>query len=285
MIEKEELKEKKESKMHKREKAKPDIKKYIPPKEVKVNVYSLKGEVVKQVTLPHLFFEEYRPDLIRRAVKVIRANRRQPYGPNVDAGDRHSVETWGKGRGVARVQRLMGSFRGAQSPGAVGGRRAHPPRVEKIWTEKLNRKERVKARASALAALKEKALVELRGHKFDSNITLPVVVSNEIENIATTKNAIDLLTNVGVYEDVIRACKGTHVHAGKGKLRGRRYHVPKSLLIIVSDTGMADRGFRNLPGVDVIPLRNLNTEDLAPGGIAGRLTLFSENAFEQLSKR
>ena len=35
--------------------------------------------------------------------------QRQPYGSEAGAGIRHSVSTWGKGRGVARVQSYPGS--------------------------------------------------------------------------------------------------------------------------------------------------------------------------------
>ena len=44
-------------------------------------------------------------------------------------------------------------------------------------------------------------------------------------------------------------------------------------------------GFRNLAGVEVVPARRLATEDLAPGGAAGRLTMFSRAAVESLRER
>jgi len=40
--------------------------------------------------------------------------------------------------------------------------------------------------------------------------------------------------------------------------------------------------FGNLPGVDVVNAAALNAEVLAPGGDAGRLTVFSEGALEML---
>ena len=58
------------------------------------------------------------------------------------AGMKHSVEWWGKGRGVSRIMRRTGQSRGAQNPHTKGGRRAHGPKVEKNWGRKLNLKER-----------------------------------------------------------------------------------------------------------------------------------------------
>ncbi len=99
-----------------------------------VNVYSLTGEVIKTQSLPAVFATQFRPDVIHRAVVAEEANRRQPYGSKPGAGIRHSVSTWGKGRGVARVQRLAQGAKGAESPNNVGGRRAFPPRVDKVWS-------------------------------------------------------------------------------------------------------------------------------------------------------
>ncbi|MGC2359685.1 MAG: 50S ribosomal protein L4, partial [Thermoplasmata archaeon] len=75
-----------------------------------------------------------------------------------------------------------------------------------------------------------------------------------------------------------------HVRAGRGKRRGRMRRTPRSLLIVTSAPGKA-RGFRNFSGVEVVPVLRLTTEDLAPGGAAGRLTLFSQSAVESLRAR
>ena len=55
-------------------------------------------------------------------------------------------------------------------------------------------------------------------------------------------------------------------------------------LVVTSSPGMA-RGFRNLPGVEVVSVARLGTEDLAPGGDPGRLTLFSQPAVDALRSR
>jgi len=42
---------------------------------------------------------------------------------------------------------------------------------------------------------------------------------------------------------------------------------------------------RNLPGVDVITAKDLGIIHLAPGGVAGRLTVWTESALEKLKER
>ncbi|MEM2892103.1 MAG: 50S ribosomal protein L4 [Thermoplasmata archaeon] len=248
----------------------------------KLHVYDLKGEIAGETDLPPPFSAEFRPDIIRRAVTAIEANARQPFAPKPTAGMRHSVSTWGKGRGVARVQRLMGSSRAAQSPNNVGGRRAHPPKVEKELGKKINRKELLLGKLSALRATSEPGLVRARGHRFDEKLTLPVVVKDEFEDLKTTKEAIEALESIGVYEDVVRADNGKKVRAGRGKMRGRRYRVPRSLLVVLSKDCPAWRSVRNLPGVDVATPATLNASLLAPGGDPGRLMVVTEGALQTI---
>jgi large subunit ribosomal protein L4e len=253
-----------------------------PSADGKVNLYSIDGKSKKKIQLPKVFFNDVRVDLIRRAHKASRANRRQPYGPSPRSGMSHSTSTWGKGRGVARVQRLSQGRTAVESPGNVGGRRAHPPRPERIWFEKINRKEKKKARNSALSATKDSELVSLRGHKFDESITVPLVIENSFEKIKNVKEAIDTLKKLGLEDDLIRAKEGVHIRAGRGKMRGRRFRKPKSLLVIVSKTKSAQRGFGNLSGVEITTPNGLSIENLAPGGMPGRLTLITESALKQM---
>lgn len=247
-----------------------------------VSLYSVKGEVKGVVDLPGVFQTPLRTDLIRRFVTAARANRRQAYGPSPHAGMRHSVRWSGKGHGVSRVPRIRGTMIGAQAPGTVGGRRAHPPRPRTIWAKKINERERKLARTSALAATRDAVLVAVRGHRFRETLTLPVVVEDAIEEIGKTSDGIAALRSIGVFEDVERAQRGTGIRAGRGKMRGRRYRVPRSLLIVVADLSKGRRVFGNLPGVEVADPRNLNAELLAPGGDPGRLVVFSRGALEQI---
>ena len=250
----------------------------------RVHLLSLKGTPGEALALPEAFSTPVRPDLIRRAVVAAQSARRQPHSTSPTAGVRHSVQWSGKGKGVSRTPRLMDSMRGAQAPNTVGGRPAHPPKIETIWRKKVNVKERRLAFASALAATREAPLVKARGHEIPDGLHLPVVVETPIEAVQSAADARKFLSEIKVWSDVERAHDGVHVRAGRGKRRGRFRRSPVSLLVVTSGPGKAV-GFRNLSGVDVVPVGRLGTEDLAPGGDAGRLTLFSQAAITALSTR
>jgi large subunit ribosomal protein L4e len=247
----------------------------------KVNVYSMDGTVKEKIDLPKIFDTPYRPDIIKKSFEVIRSNQRQPYGSDPLAGTRHAVASVGKGRGMSRVPRLSQGQAAALAPCVVGGRRAHPPKVERNWKEKMNKKENKLARNSALAATADTEVVKKRGHRFDDKITLPIIVDDDFEKIKKTKEVIEVLEKIGIYSDVLRSANGKHVRAGKGKMRGRRYRTPKSLLI-VSTKETIEKSSDNLSGVDIAKPHQLNIEHLAPGGIAGRLTIFTKSALTEL---
>ena len=97
-----------------------------------------------------------------------------------------------------------------------------------------------------------------------------------------TQEGVKILQRLGVYSDVERSKDGRHVRAGRGKMRGRRYRQPRSLLVVVKDPAKVRRLFSNLPGIEVVTPAGLNAEVLAPGGDPGRLAIFSEGALEVL---
>ena len=245
-------------------------------------VLSLSGEVVEEIELPKVFEEEFRPDIIKRAVLAIQSHRRQPYGPNPLAGVDYAWENWGPGYGYARVPRIKHGSRAVVVPQAVGGRRAHPPKPQRKWAEKINKKEMKKALRSAIAATANVELVKARNHLFEGE--LPKVVVNDIESIKKTKEVIEVFKAIGVYEDVERAKETKRYRAGKGKMRGRRYKMKKSVLLVVGRDDGILKAAKNLPGVDAVLVRNLNVELLAPGCHAGRLTVWSKSAIECLGE-
>ena len=254
-------------------------------KEGHAYVYSVTGEVKGEIELPKVFSTEYRPDVIRKDFVASRSNRRQSYGPMARAGMRHSVETWGKGRGVARVQRVKGQSTGAQSPNNVGGRRAHPPRPERDWAIKINEKERGMARASSIASTASLTLVRARGHVVEEGVSLPVVLEDGAESISKSAEVEQMFGSIGILDDIIRARDGRTVRPGRGKMRNRRYRQPRGPLVVVSsrETPLL-RSARNFPGVEVCTPSDLNTERLAPGGSPGRLVVFSQKAIEMLRR-
>ena len=249
---------------------------------MKVNVYTKDGSAAGEVELPHVFATEYRPDVIRKAVNAAQANRRQPYGSYKLAGHgpHASVRS---GQGISRIPRETQGSTATFVPPAVGGRRAHPPKVEKNWSEKANRKERQLARASAIAATASEDAVRLRGHKFKEGLTLPVIVDDAVEAIEKTQDLADALAAIGVGDDLTRARDGKHQRPGIGKLRGRRYKTPKSILFVVSGLeAPVLTAARNLTGVDVATPDMLSTELCAPGGDPGRLVVFTKSALSAL---
>jgi large subunit ribosomal protein L4e len=249
---------------------------------MKVNVYSKTGASNGEVNLPSVFETEFRPDVIRKAVNAAHANRRQPYGASPFAGHapHRSVRS---GQGISRVPRATQGGNAIFSPAVVGGRRAHPPRVEKNWSEKCNKKERALARASALGATAIEDAVRTRGHKFKEGLTLPVVVDDELEAIEKTKDLEAALHAIGVGDDLVRADEGKKQRPGRGKMRGRRTRTPRSILFVVSGLeAPVLTAARNLTGVDVATPEMLSTELVAPGGDAGRLVVFTKSALNAL---
>ncbi len=245
-----------------------------------INIIDLSGNTTKKIS-SSLFDETYRPDLIKKAVLAAQANRQQPYGPHMYAGMRTSAEGWGPGRGVSRVARLKNGSKSARIPQAVKGREAHPPKPEKDRTEKINDKERKKAIRSALAATGNLELVTKRGHKFSAQ--LPLIAVDNLAALTKTKDVKSFLEAAKVWDDIERA-KDTTIRAGRGKLRGRRYKNTKSILIVTAEDNGIARAARNLAGVDIVIFDQLNTELLAPGTHAGRLTIFTESAIAKLEE-
>jgi large subunit ribosomal protein L4e len=244
-------------------------------------VRDLDGDDAGEVELPDVFETPYRPDLIKRAVLAAQANRQQDTGTDEYAGLRTPAESHGSGRGMAHVPRQNGRAR--EVPQAVSGRPAHPPKVEKDRGLDINAKERKLATRSAIAATADPELVAERGHAFDEDLEIPLVVSDDFEDLQKTKAAVGFLEALGVYADVERAEDGKTVRAGRGTTRGRTYTEPKSILVVTSEE--PSLAARNLAGADVATAAEVNAEDLAPGTQAGRLTLWTESALEEVAGR
>jgi len=240
------------------------------------------GDEVGETTLPEAFEMSHRPDLIRRAYLATQSSDKQPYGTDEHAGLRTSAESRGSGQGLAHVPRVKGTSRAARVPHTTGGRRAHPPKAEKKIGESFNDKERSLAFRSAVAATADEVRVRDRGHDFDEDVSLPVVLDAEFEELVKTQEVVGVLETLGLHDDIERADEGRSVRSGRGKTRGRKYRTPKSILFVTEEEF---RAARNLPGADVVKADELGVPDLAPGGDAGRLTVWTESALEVLEER
>ncbi|MHA1227062.1 MAG: 50S ribosomal protein L4 [Candidatus Hodarchaeales archaeon] len=255
-----------------------------------VPVFDLEGKEIEKIDTGSVFTAPFRPDVIKRAVLASRRNRQIPYGVNERAGKRTSAESWGTGRGAARVPRVKGSrthsaSRAALIPFAVGGRRTHPPEGNQNFTEKVNKKEKKLAINSAITATADPVLVESRGHIIEEVQFLPLIVTNDIENLRKTSEVQAVFDNLGLSYDIAKAKRrNSQVRPGRGKSRGRKYKNGKSVLIVVENDNGIEIAARNLPGVDVVKVNQLNIEYLAPGTHVGRLTMWTKSAIEFLKK-
>ncbi len=259
-------------------------------------ILDIKGKKKGEVELPDVFQENYRPDLIKKAVHHYQSRRRQRYGADRRAGMKTSAHYEGSrhvgpnsqmmNREMSRMPREHGDtarrFRALLAPHAVGGIKAHPPKADKNRSKDMNKKEKKKATVSAIASTANKEAVKERNHIFNGD--LPVVVENKVEQLEKTSEVEDMLVNIGLGEEIQRARK-KKVRAGKGKNRGRKYKKKKSVLIVVDDDKNTKKAARNIPGVEVASVDDLNSEILSPGAHGTRLTVYSESALEKIDER
>lgn len=260
-------------------------------------VHDLNGAEDGQIELPRQFTERYRPDLIQRAVESIQSRNRQAYGADPEAGLKH-VTDWvnrsdayrsrrGKSYPSSRTPRKITFRRGMQmsgpggkAPQTRGGRRAHPPKSTKDFSKDINEKERRKAIRSAISATADADQAQERGHQVDDR-ELPLVVSDDIEELEHTRDVVELLEDLGL-EDELARCRRSTIRPGKGKNRGRKHKSPTGPLIVVGEDDGISRAARNIPGVETVVVGKLNASLLAPGTHPGRLTVWSTNAIETL---
>ncbi len=257
---------------------------------------SIDNKKVAEKDIPSQFNESVRPDLIKRAVLTINANTRQPYGSSPEAGKRHSAfvskrrnkyrTTYGIGqsrtpRKVMSVRGKRFNWVGAVAPQTVGGRRAHPPKAEKIWKQDLNKKERRKAIRSALAATFDKTYVEKKHSLPDQ---YPFLIESKIESLEKTKDVLKALESLGLKNELTR-CRIKKIRAGKGTSRGRKYRKKVGPLLVVSKSCKLLKAANNIPGCEIAQVKDINASLLAPGAIPGRLTLFTDKSLEVMEEK
>lgn len=251
--------------------------------KISAKVFDLKGKEVSQVNLPQIFNTPTRPDVIKRAVVTIQSHKYQPQGRDPMAGKKNTAESRHAGLGISRVPRLKErGQRAAFAPGTVGGRSAHPPRSEKNIKKKLPKKEMNLALRSAVAATGSKEAVAARGHIVDDVPDFPLVVVDDIQSLKKTKDIEEALVSLGVWSDVFRVKESRKIRAGKGKMRGRKMKQAVGPLLVIANNDGVTEAARNIPGVDVTSVENLNAELLAPGTHPGRLTVWTNSAFEKV---
>jgi large subunit ribosomal protein L4e len=248
-------------------------------------ILNLEGKQIGKMDLPTVFRTVLRPDVIRRAVLAMQSSRLQPQGRDPMAGKRTTAESRGVNLGISRVPRVKGGAgRAAFAPGTVGGRAAHPPTSKKKIVKRIPKKEKRLAILSAIAATASKEVVASRGHSVEDVVQVPLIVSDDLEELKKVKEVEEVLVHLGVLSDIFRVKESRKVRAGKGKSRGRKIkHAVGPLIVVTKNNGIMEAA-RNIPGVDIATVGNLNVEMLAPGAHPGRLTIWTSGAIGELDK-
>lgn len=174
-----------------------------------MSVYSEKNVASKDnnVALPVVFKAPIRPDVVNEIHQLMRRNARQAYAVSEEAGHQTSAESWGTGRAVARIARVRGGGTHRSGQGAFGnmcrgGRMFAPTKPWRRWHRKINVNQRRYALVSAIAASGVPALVQSKGHVIDGVSEFPLVVSDEIQKLAKTKQAVIFLRRMKIWADV-----------------------------------------------------------------------------------
>jgi len=237
--------------------------------------------------LPAVMTAPIRPDIVQYVHQLMMKNKRQPYAVNKLSGMETPAISWGTGRAVSRIPRVPGGGTSRSGQGAFGnmcrgGRMFGATKIWRRWHRKISVNQRRYAVASALAASAVTPLVMARGHKIDNVPELPLVLSDSLNNIIKTKQANEVLKTFGAFADVEKCADSKKIRRGVGKSRNRRYTMRRGPLIVTESLEGVSQGFKNIPGVEVVTVDNLNLLDLAPGGHLGRFIIWTKGAFDRL---
>jgi len=258
---------------------------------MKAELYDFKGTKKKEIELPNIFDTKVREDIVSKYYEASKFAEIHPYAPFKEAGKRHSASgtishrrhEWKGhyGKGISRTPRKTMWRRGtqfmwigAEVASTRGGRRAHPPKLNKR-PRKINKKELNIALNSAFAATAHESYIKKRYSTFSkSNHKFPIVIES-LNNIKT-KDMIHFLKLV-FGEALNLVLKQKSVRAGKGKSRGRKYKSNAGILLIKSNSETI-----KMKGIDIKSLNEIKISDLYP---LGRLTIYTEKALQELGDK
>jgi len=203
------------------------------------------------------------------------------------AGHQTSAESWGTGRAVARIPRVRGGGTHRSGQGAFGnmcrgGRMFAPTKTWRRWHRRINVTQRRYALCSSIAATGVPALVMSKGHRIEGTPEVPLVISDKIEELKKTKEAVTVLRKFGAWPDIEKVYKSKRFRAGKGKMRNRRRIQRRGPMIIYNKDNGITKAFRNIPGITLLCVDHLNVLKIAPGGHVGRFCIWTESAFKKL---
>jgi len=157
-----------------------------------------------------------------------------------------------------------------------------PTKTWRRWHRHINTNQKRYALTSAIAATGVPALVMSKGHRIEQIPEVPLVLSDKVEEFKKTKEAVQLLRCLKAMPDIDKVKNSRRFRAGKGKMRNRRRIQRRGPLVIYNQDNGITRAFRNLPGVNLLNVSQLNLLKVAPGGHLGRFCLWTESAFKKL---
>ena len=255
-----------------------------------------------------LAYAPVRQDVVTRIFSLMNRNTLQPHGvtwslhrKGFRAGHRNSSDSWGTGRAKARVPRVRGSGSGRTGQAAIANfaRKGHmfsPILVWRRWHRIVPRKERNLAVVTAYRASVTAPLLRARGHELPESGELPIVVPSErVEEAVradTSAFARQLLRDAGLAKELKRCDKSRKRNKSHARKRNRKYRTASGPLF-VHHFGKKDRKFAqrlkerfgSIRGVDTMSVVSPNLLKLAPGGVVGRLLIWTQEALAIASQR
>jgi len=123
-----------------------------------------------------------------------------------------------------------------------------------------------------------------KGHAIEQVPEFPLVVTDKVQELAKTKDAVKFLRNIKAWSDVEKVYASQRFRAGKGKMRNRRRIQRLGPVVVYGKDSGLTRAFRNIPGVETLNVEKLNLLRLAPGGHVGRFVIWTESAFRKLDE-
>lgn len=254
----------------------------------KINVYDLEGNKKGLIDKPGIFSIKPRKDLIQMVNSAFQSKNKSIQGRDPSAGLKNISEGWGTGFGMSRAPRRKGSgFPTSRHVGRVpfakGGRRTHPLKATKVPFRKVNKKINRLSIISTISASGSNVWVKNRGYELQEIPEVPLVVDDKIQTIKKTAKIHSILCNLGFKDELTKLKKGRRIRSGKGKIRGRKYKSKRGMIVIIKEDFGIVKALRNIPGIDIIKVENMSIKSLAPGGVSGRLILWTQSAFNELN--
>lgn len=261
-----------------------------------VKVFSIDGKESGSIELPEVFNTPVNYQTLKKAFLAEDSERFQLKYTDPMAGKRKVARLTKRrrsyktsyGRGLDRTPRKTLSkvgtnfyYVGAVAPNTVGGREAHPPQAEKRLVKGINKKEKrmaIKMGIAASANIKEVS----KFHNLGGLKELPIVIDGNLETLKKTKDAIKLLSAIGLENELNRVLN-KKIRSGKGKLRGRKYKRKLSLVIVTGNEEKPSKAFSNLNTV-VKSFKDLGVKDVSQAGRPGRLIICTKSAIDSMRK-